>query len=96
MKKSKWKIQNILSACPVILWNCHDCSDHKLHGISDARRKSDIIERSANIENINKFSPDKMTADEFAFRVIDADNKLQIIDLRSPEDYKQNELSKFN
>lgn len=52
-------------------------------------RQSEIINRSSNETFINSFQPEKMSSDEFAFRLIDADRNLRIIDLRSPEEYKE-------
>lgn len=52
-------------------------------------RQSDIINRATEVQTINSFIPGKMTADEFAFRIIDEDNKLVIIDLRAKEQYSQ-------
>lgn len=52
-------------------------------------RQSDILKR-ASYDNIrDSFIPEKMTADEFAFRIIDNDRNLNIIDLRTPEEYKE-------
>lgn len=52
-------------------------------------RQSEIINKSGDQIIINSFQPEFMTADELAFRLIDADKNLRIIDLRSPEAYKE-------
>jgi len=52
-------------------------------------RQSDIINRASEVRAINSFMPGKMTADEFAFRIIDEDKKMMIIDLRTKELYSQ-------
>lgn len=52
-------------------------------------RQSDILSRASDKNVLNTFHPEKMTVDEFAFRIIDGDKKLNIIDLRSKEDFTQ-------
>lgn len=52
-------------------------------------RQPDIINRASDSELLKSFTPGKMTADEFAFRIIDGDKKMQIIDLRTNEEYTQ-------
>ncbi len=52
-------------------------------------RQSDILNRSSNEAVLNSFDPMKMTADELAYRIIDNDRKLQIMDFRTQDDFKQ-------
>jgi rhodanese-related sulfurtransferase len=52
-------------------------------------RQSDILSRASDKNVLSTFHPEKMTTDEFAFRIIDGDKKLNIIDLRSKEDFTQ-------
>ncbi|MGB3017889.1 MAG: rhodanese-like domain-containing protein, partial [Ignavibacteria bacterium] len=55
-------------------------------------RQSDILSRASDKNVLNTFHPEKMTVDEFAFRIIDGDRKLNIVDLRSKEDFTQMSL----
>jgi hypothetical protein len=52
-------------------------------------RQTEIISQSSNMDVMNAFNAEKMTIDEFAFRIIDGDKNLRIIDLRSPEQFKE-------
>ncbi len=53
------------------------------------QRQTDITNMASDKETMNSFNPAKMTADEFAYRIIDEDKKLVIIDLREKEQYSQ-------
>ena len=51
--------------------------------------KSRLTAEVSNIEYIKSHPVKEMTADELAFRIIDKDTRLQIIDIRSAEEYKK-------
>lgn len=52
--------------------------------------KKDVLISEANNEKaINEFKPKLMTIDEFAFRIVDKDKNLQIIDLRDSKEFKE-------
>ncbi len=52
-------------------------------------RQTDVINSSSDKEAVNTFKPDVMSSDEFAFRIIDGEKNLQVIDFRTPEQFKE-------
>ncbi|HVO73845.1 MAG TPA: YeeE/YedE thiosulfate transporter family protein [Ignavibacteriaceae bacterium] len=56
--------------------------------------KDEYLQESENRNFINSFPLKGMTADELAFRLIKDDKDLQLIDLRSPEEFKKFSLPK--
>lgn len=50
--------------------------------------RDSYMKKIDNINYVNNYNVKQMTSDELAFRLIDNDNTLQIIDLRSAEEYK--------
>lgn len=52
-------------------------------------RQSDIISKASDGKILNSFKPELMSADEFAFRIMDADRTLNVIDFRSAEEFKK-------
>jgi rhodanese-related sulfurtransferase len=55
-------------------------------------RKTEITSTSSDKEVMNEFKPEEMSVDEFAFRIMDGDKTLQIIDFRTAEKYKEMNL----
>ncbi|MBX7042032.1 MAG: YeeE/YedE family protein [Ignavibacteria bacterium] len=55
-------------------------------------RQSGILEKSEDAKIISSFAPKSMTIDEFAFRIMDEESSLHIVDLRSPEHTKGKSL----
>lgn len=50
-------------------------------------KKSDVLSKASDKDVMNTFKAVKMTEDEFAFRIIDEDKKMMIIDLRTKEQF---------
>ncbi len=48
-------------------------------------RQSDILGRSEDETSLSTFSPKAMSIDEFAFRIMDEESDLYVVDLRPPE-----------
>jgi len=48
-------------------------------------RQTEILKNSSDVEMLNSFKPAEMSIDEFAFRIIDNDKRLQIFDFRNTE-----------
>jgi rhodanese-related sulfurtransferase len=55
-------------------------------------RKDSLQNLVSDTEFVNSYDLKTMTVDEFAYRLIKGDNKLQIIDFRSLEEYKKQSL----
>ncbi|MCX6162259.1 MAG: YeeE/YedE thiosulfate transporter family protein [Ignavibacteriae bacterium] len=52
-------------------------------------RQEYIINQASNDTKLSSFNPGIMTIDELAFRILDEDQKIQIIDFRTPEQFKE-------
>jgi len=55
-------------------------------------RQEQIISKSSDEKELSSFKPKEMTIDELAFRIMDDDQKIQIIDFRTPEQFKEMNL----
>ncbi len=56
--------------------------------------KAELLQKVENSEFVNNYPVNIMDVDEFAFRIVDKDKKLQIFDFRPFEDYKKMSLPK--
>ena len=52
-------------------------------------RQQQIIEQASNQSKLSSFKPKEISIDELAFRIMDEDNDIQIIDFRAPEQFKE-------
>ena len=52
-------------------------------------RQEQIIKQSADEKELSSFKPKEMTIDELAFRIMDDDQNIQIIDFRTPDKFKE-------
>lgn len=57
-------------------------------------RKIDILKQIEDVKFVNDYEIKKMSIDEFAFRLIDDDNKLQVIDFRNEKEHQDLNLPK--
>ncbi|MHC1738259.1 MAG: YeeE/YedE thiosulfate transporter family protein [Ignavibacteriaceae bacterium] len=57
-------------------------------------RKEAYIESVNDVELVKAYTIKEMTSDELAFRLIDNDKRLQIIDVRSPKEFEKFKLPK--
>lgn len=57
-------------------------------------RKPALVEKSEDVNFIKTYNADVMTPDELAYRIIDQDSKIQIIDFRTPKEFEKFNLPK--
>lgn len=57
-------------------------------------RKPAVIEKSEDINFIKSYNADVMTIDELAYRIIDGDNRIQVLDFRTQKEYDKFSLPK--
>lgn len=52
-------------------------------------RQEQIIKQSSDDKELSSYKPKEMSIDELAFRIMDDDQNIQIIDFRTPEQFKE-------